>query len=135
MRNKRNKALRKKKGVEIDLERKMMSDELKKIRISMRKLRRQNKHLAFSVNNQDSKKPKQKQNKELKKPKKKKNKDSNQSKQMQLIETKQSKNPNAHSIKLKKKKNGKVAKNRLQMKRQKSFLKTNKKSGNRFEKI
>lgn len=71
VRNKRNKALRKKKGLEIDMERKIMSDELKQIRNSMKKLRRKKKFMldrtqmnAYNpldmVRNKDSKQPKKK---------------------------------------------------------------------------
>lgn len=69
IRNKRNKVLRKKKGEEIELERKVMSDELRTIRAQLKKLRRKNKSLmdqdqltAYNpldlVKNKDSKKPK-----------------------------------------------------------------------------
>ncbi len=71
IRNKRNKVLRKKKGVEIDMERKMMSDELKTIRAQLKKIRRKNKFLMNEdqlasyipldlVKNKDSKLPRQK---------------------------------------------------------------------------
>lgn len=69
IRNKRNKVLRKKKGEKIELERKVMSDELRTIRAQLKKLRRKNKSLMDQdqlttynpldlVKNKDSKKPK-----------------------------------------------------------------------------
>jgi len=62
--------LRKKKGVEIEIERKIMSDELKSIRAALKKLRRKKKFTLDigelynpleMVKNKDSKKPKTKQ--------------------------------------------------------------------------
>ena len=73
IRNKRNKVLRKKKGMSIEIERKIMSDELKQIRNQMKKLRRKKKltmdksaiesyNPLDMVRNADSKKPKKKKN-------------------------------------------------------------------------
>ena len=76
IRNKRNKLLRKKKGVEIEAKRLTMTSELKVIRASMKKMRRKKKlntsqfnHLDL-IRNSDSKLPKSKRKiKRLKKPK------------------------------------------------------------------